>query len=131
MVLIVIALIALAISGIGIMNIMLVTVTERTREIGIRKAIGAPRDAIRYQFLMEAMMISGTGALAGIAIAVAIPAIMNFLISFFPVAEGRDCSHILGLGRPRVRSILLHGLDFRIPAGESRRQTSAHGIATL
>jgi len=87
-VLIIIALIALTISGIGIMNIMLVTVTERTREIGIRKAIGAPRDAILYQFLMEAVMISGAGALAGIAIAVAIPAIMNFLISFFPVAEG-------------------------------------------
>jgi len=87
-VLIIIALIALTISGIGIMNIMLVTVTERTREIGIRKAIGAPRDAILYQFLMEAVIISGSGALAGIAIAVSIPAIMNFLISFFPVAEG-------------------------------------------
>ena len=87
-VLIIIALIALTISGIGIMNIMLVTVTERTREIGIRKAIGAPRDAILYQFLMEAAMISGAGALIGIAIAVAIPAITNFLISFFPVAEG-------------------------------------------
>jgi len=87
-VLIIIALIALTISGIGIMNIMLVTVTERTREIGIRKAIGAPRDAILYQFLMEAVIISGAGALAGIAIAVAIPALMNFLISFFPVPQG-------------------------------------------
>ena len=66
-VLILMALIALVISGIGIMNIMLVTVTERTREIGIRKAIGAPQNAIRYQFLMEALAISGTGALAGIA----------------------------------------------------------------
>lgn len=88
LVLILIALIALTISGIGIMNIMLVTVTERTREIGIRKAIGAPRDAILYQFLMEAMIISGSGAFAGIAIAVAIPAVMNFLIGLFPVAEG-------------------------------------------
>ena len=87
-VLILIALIALVISGVGIMNIMLVTVTERTREIGIRKAIGATRDAIRYQFLMEAMAISGTGALAGVAIGVAIPAVLNFLIGFFPEAAG-------------------------------------------
>ncbi|MGA8012529.1 MAG: ABC transporter permease [Candidatus Acidiferrales bacterium] len=87
-VLILIALIALVISGVGIMNIMLVTVTERTREIGIRKAIGATQDAIRYQFLMEAMAISGTGALAGIAIGVAIPALLNFLIGFFPDAAG-------------------------------------------
>lgn len=82
--LIAIALIALIISGIGIMNIMLVTVTERTREIGIRKAIGAPRDAIRYQFLMEAFLISGTGALAGIGIATFIPAAINYVAGFFP-----------------------------------------------
>ena len=82
--LIVIALIALVISGIGIMNIMLVTVTERTREIGIRMAIGAPRDAILYQFLMEALMISGTGALVGIGIAVLIPAGINVVIGLFP-----------------------------------------------
>ncbi len=87
-VLILIALIALVISGVGIMNIMLVTVTERTREIGIRKAVGATQNAIRYQFLMEAMAISGTGALAGIAIGVAIPALLNFLIGFFPEAAG-------------------------------------------
>jgi putative ABC transport system permease protein len=86
-VLVLVALIALAISGIGIMNIMLVTVTERTREIGIRKAIGASRDAIRYQFLMEAMVISGLGALAGILIAISIPPLLNFLISFIPDAS--------------------------------------------
>jgi putative ABC transport system permease protein len=87
-VLILIALIALTISGIGIMNIMLVTVTERTREIGIRKAVGAQHKAILYQFLMEALIISGAGALAGIAIAVAIPVFINFLLSFFPVPPG-------------------------------------------
>jgi len=72
-VLIIIALIALVISGIGIMNIMLVTVTERTREIGIRKAIGAARREIMYQFLIESFVISGGGAVIGILIGIAVP----------------------------------------------------------
>jgi putative ABC transport system permease protein len=71
-VLLVVAGVALAISGIGIMNIMLVTVTERTPEIGLRKAVGAPRRKILAQFLLEAAMMSGAGALAGTLIAVAL-----------------------------------------------------------
>jgi len=86
-VLVVIAMIALAISGIGIMNIMLVTVTERTHEIGIRKAVGANRAAILYQFLLEALMISGTGALTGIGIAVAVSFVLQAVITFFPVPQ--------------------------------------------
>jgi putative ABC transport system permease protein len=86
--LVVIALIALLISGVGIMNIMLVTVTERTREIGIRKAVGAPRDAILYQFLMEAFLMSATGALVGILIAVAIPVGINLLLRVIPEFVG-------------------------------------------
>jgi putative ABC transport system permease protein len=86
--LVVIALIALAISGIGIMNIMLVTITERTHEIGIRKAVGAPRDAILYQFLTEAFLISGTGALIGILIAVLIPVAINLILRVIPEAVG-------------------------------------------
>ena len=79
-VLLVIAFIALLISGIGIMNIMLVTVKERTREIGIRKAIGAPRKDILYQFLVEAFLISGGGAVVGILIGLAVPVTAQFFL---------------------------------------------------
>ena len=63
-----IAAISLLVGGIGIMNIMLVTVTERTREIGIRRAIGAQRANIVAQFLIEAAMLCGMGGLVGIAV---------------------------------------------------------------
>ena len=73
MVLVLVSTIALAISGIGIMNIMLVTVTERTREIGVRMAIGASRREIQLQFLTEAVLISLTGGVVGIIVGVAGP----------------------------------------------------------
>ena len=63
-----IAAISLLVGGIGLMNIMLVSVTERTREIGIRKAIGAGRETIMLQFLIEALLVSLRGCLAGIGL---------------------------------------------------------------
>jgi len=73
LVLILVSAITLVISGIGIMNIMLVTVTERTREIGVRLAVGASAREILLQFLTEAMMVSLAGGFIGIMVGVAIP----------------------------------------------------------
>jgi macrolide transport system ATP-binding/permease protein len=71
-----IAAISLLVGGIGIMNIMLVSVTERTREIGLRKALGARRRDILSQFLIEAVLVSATGGLIGIALGALITFVM-------------------------------------------------------
>ncbi|MBX6316099.1 MAG: ABC transporter permease [Isosphaeraceae bacterium] len=75
-----IASISLLVGGIGIMNIMLATVTERTREIGIRRALGAKRRDITEQFLIETVVLSGVGGLLGIGIGVIIPQVIVYFV---------------------------------------------------
>jgi putative ABC transport system permease protein len=77
-----IAAVTLLVSGIGIMNIMLATVSSRIREIGIRKAIGATNREIRFQFLAEAVLISLVGGVIGIVIGLAIPFSVRFLTAY-------------------------------------------------
>jgi putative ABC transport system permease protein len=82
MVLLLVATVVLLVSGIGIMNIMLATVTSRIREIGIRKALGATNREIRFQFLAEAILISLIGGVVGIVIGLAIPFSIRFLTAY-------------------------------------------------
>lgn len=84
-VLVVISAIALIISGIGIMNIMLVTVTERTREIGVRMAVGASRGEIMLQFLVESVMISLGGGIIGIFVGLLFPLAARLVAERVPV----------------------------------------------
>lgn len=77
-----IAAVTLLVGGIGIMNIMLATVTSRIHEIGIRKALGATNAAIRFQFLTEAVLISVLGGLAGVVIGLALPLSVRFLTDY-------------------------------------------------
>ncbi|MGH9734170.1 MAG: ABC transporter permease [Candidatus Acidiferrales bacterium] len=103
LVIIVLSSIGLLIGGMGVMNIMLVSVTERTREIGVRKAIGARRSDITWQFLFEAMTLTGSGGLIGIilgsSIVLLIPLVtsMKAAIPLWAVIVGFTVSVSIGL----------------------------------
>jgi len=82
-----VAFISLAVGGIGVMNIMLVTVTERTREIGIRKALGATDGNIQFQFLVEAMILTATGGTIGIILGYYVGFPLGSLIEIAPSVD--------------------------------------------
>ena len=90
--------IALLVGGIGIMNIMLVTVKERTREIGVRKAVGARRSDVLIQFLIEAMTLSSLGGLIGIAVGWGLGILGAQAIPGFPAAHVPFWAMVLGFG---------------------------------
>lgn len=115
-----IASVSLLVGGIGIMNIMLVSVTERTKEIGIRMAIGAKAMDIRIQFLIEALLLSLAGGLVGVILGVSIAKIvqvcsgMNITISLFPILLSFGFSGLVGIGfgfYPAYKASLLNPID--------------------
>jgi putative ABC transport system permease protein len=122
LVLLAIAGVALLLSGIGIMNIMLLTVTQRTQEIGILKVVGATRMEIQLQFLLEAAIISGGGAIVGIGFAILLPIFTRFLlpdglslpISWFSVVFSFVVSTLIGVFFgfvPARRASMLAAID--------------------
>jgi putative ABC transport system permease protein len=116
----VVSVIALLAAGIGIMNIMLVSVTERTREIGVRKAIGARKHDIIKQFLIEAVLLSELGGLAGIATGVlggnglALAFSMNMVFPWFWAITGLVVCSAIGIGfgsYPAWKAASLHPIE--------------------
>lgn len=115
-----IASIALVVGGIGIMNMMLVSVTERTTEIGLRKALGAKPGQIQLQFLIESIMLSIIGGLLGVAVGLSVCYILcnalgtSFVISTWSIALGVGFSAAVGIifgWAPARKASILNPID--------------------
>jgi putative ABC transport system permease protein len=112
--------VSLIVGGIGIMNIMLVSVTERTKEIGIRMAIGAKASDIRFQFLIESFLLSMTGGLVGVVVGIAGAMLMhkfagmNIAITLSSIMLSLGFSAAIGVGfgyYPAYKASLLNPID--------------------
>jgi len=103
-VLLLVALVTLLVSGVGIMNIMLATVSARTEEIGIRKAVGATAGEIKFQFLAEAVLISLIGGGVGIALGLALPLSVRFFTDYHIPISG--ISVVVAIGVSSLVGIL-------------------------
>jgi putative ABC transport system permease protein len=117
-VLLVIAAISLLASGIGIMNVMLITVTERTREIGIKKAVGALRRVLLIEFLTEALILSCGGGIAGVLLGMAVPYSVHFFaptiqiqVPAIAIVAGFGVTLIVGLTFGMIPAVKASGLN--------------------
>ena len=90
-----IAAISLVVGGIGIMNIMLVTVTERTREIGIRKAIGASRGTILTQFLLESVVLCMVGCAIGVFLSWTVLRVISLVVASLNISFGLELNVVV------------------------------------
>ena len=120
-----IAAISLLVGGIGIMNIMLVSVTERTREIGIRKAVGAKRRHIMFQFLCEACILSVLGGVIGLTLSFAV-------VGAYDLATGSVAAVNLGIGVAAIVFCAVIGVAFGgYPAAKASRLQPIDALHTL
>jgi putative ABC transport system permease protein len=115
-----VALISLTIGGIGVMNIMLVSVTERTKEIGIRKALGAQRHDIRSQFLTEAVIVTLVGGVLGI--------VVGLVATRQPLGEIRPEGSLAAVLAALIVSVVVGVLSGVYPAERAARLTPIEAL---